>query len=43
MSVGTRSPPPALIERHDEFAWRYEGGITRPVLILWRYDAQGAC
>jgi hypothetical protein len=39
----TRSPPPALIERHDEFAWRYEGGITRPVLILWRYDAQGAC
>jgi hypothetical protein len=31
---GTRSPPPALIEQHDEFAWRYEGGIRRPVLIL---------
>jgi hypothetical protein len=34
---------PALAEQHKEFAWRYEGGIARPVLILWRYDAQEAC
>ena len=34
---------PALAEQRKEFAWRYEGGIARPVLILWRYDAQEAC
>jgi hypothetical protein len=28
--------------QHEELAWRYEGGIPRPVLILWRHDAQGA-
>ena len=33
---------PALTEQHEEFALRYEGGISRPVLILWRYDAHGA-
>jgi hypothetical protein len=34
---------PGLTKQHEEFGWRYEGGITRPVLILWRYDAQGTC
>jgi hypothetical protein len=33
---------PALTAQHKEFAERYEGSIPRPVLILWRYDAQGA-
>jgi hypothetical protein len=33
---------PALTVQHEEFAWRHESGITRPVLILWVYDAQGA-
>jgi hypothetical protein len=33
---------PALTVQHEELAWRYEGGIPRPVLILWAYDAQGA-
>jgi hypothetical protein len=27
------SPP--LRAQPEELAWRYEGGITRPVLILW--------
>jgi len=26
---------PALTVQHEELAWRYEGGIPRPVLILW--------
>jgi hypothetical protein len=38
----TRSPPPALTEQHEELVQRYEGGIARPVLILWGHDAQGA-
>ena len=33
---------PALTVQHEELAWRYEGGIPRPVLILWRHDAHGA-
>jgi hypothetical protein len=40
---GTRSPPLPLMVYREESVWRYEGGITRPILILWRYDAQGAC
>jgi hypothetical protein len=37
----TRSPSLPSVQ-HEEFAWQYESGITRPVLILWVYDAQGA-
>ena len=33
---------PALTAQREESVWRYEGSIRRPVLILWRYDEQGA-